>query len=228
MKITPAIIPEDYHDLESKLGRLRGLSRTVQIDACDGKLTPKASWPYTHDREGRFEMVLRQEEGLPLWDDFDFEIDMMVRYPEIEYERWIDAGGSRIVVHHYSGQDARTKKVFEEIIKRGSEPIICFEVSASMEEILAFDGKDNDFLKNIQLMGIRHDGLQGEPFARETIERVKRLRERFPESEIAIDGGVNEETAQPLADAGADRLVIGSALFNSGDLEESLDYFESI
>lgn len=225
MKVTPAIIPEDYNDLEMKLSRLKGLTKTVQIDVCDGKLTPKACWPYTNDREGRFQMILNQEEGLPLWDSFDFEIDMMLRYPEVEYERWIDAGGLRIVVHHHLSQHEKTKKVMKDIFNRGSDPIIAFHQNDSLEEILKYEP---EFLKNIQLMGIKNIGYQGEPFTEETIERIKQLREKFPESEIAVDGGVNEDNAESLADAGATRLVVGSALFNSGDLAGTLDYFESL
>lgn len=228
MKVTPAIIPEDYFDLEMKLSRLKGLVNTVQIDACDGKFTPKASWPYVNNREGKFEMILKQEEGLPHWDDFDFEIDMMVRYPEVEYERWIDAGGSRIVVHHYLGQQQKTTKILSDIIGRGAEAVIAFHVNDPIEEIYKYTKEGQDLLKNIQLMGIRNIGFQAQPFENETIERVRELRRKFPESEIAIDGGVNEETALLLADAGADRLVIGSALFNSGDLAGALDYFESL
>jgi ribulose-phosphate 3-epimerase len=225
MKVTPAIIPQDYNDLQNKLSRLKGLVQTVQIDVCDGKLTPKPSWPYANDPDRIFDLILNQEEGLPMWEDFDFEIDMMVIFPDQEFNHWIDAGASRIVIHHYDGQEERTKQIFNEVKDRGSDPVICFEASTSIEKILAFEP---EYLKNIQLMGIAHDGFQGEPFVESTIEKVKRLQEQYPDIEIAIDGGVNMDTALKLAEAGADRLIIGSALFNSGDLTGSLDYFESL
>ena len=69
----------------------------------------------------------------------------------------------------------------------------------------------------VQLMGIKEVGRQGQPFAEETFARVKKLRSVYPELEIAIDGGVNQETIPGLAEAGASRLAPGSAIAKQAD-----------
>jgi ribulose-phosphate 3-epimerase len=231
MKIIPAIIPESFLDLQAKLSRLSNLVRAVQVDVCDGKLTGDASWPYVNDKAGDFRKILDQEQGLPLWDRFDFEMDMMVRYPEQEDERWVNAGATRIVIHHHLGQHERTKKILKELDSRNVEGSIAFHFDHSLEEIYKYteNVEDNfNYLKSIQLMGIKIIGYQGQPFEEEILEKIKLLRAKYPNSEIAIDGGVNMDTAERITDAGADKLIIGSALYKSGDIEETLNYFKSL
>ena len=225
MIVTPAILPENYPDLTDKLLRIKGLFRSVQIDVCDGKLTSKPTWPYINDNQGNFEMIMNQEQGLPLWEDFDFEIDMFVKNPDQEFQKWIDAGASRIVVHHYLGQHQRTKKILDELKKRGVEGVLAFQLDSSYEEIFKYS---DYYLQNIQLMGIKNIGYQGEPFDKSVLEQIKKIKDKVPESQIAVDGGVNEETASQIAEAGADRLVIGSALFGSSALKDTAVYFESL
>jgi ribulose-phosphate 3-epimerase len=49
-----------------------------------------------------------------------------------------------------------------------------------------------------------------------------------PELIISVDGGVNLDTAKILVEAGADRLVVGSALFKTDNVIETLEAFESL
>ena len=73
----------------------------------------------------------------------------------------------------------------------------------------------------VQLMGIKEVGRQGQPFAEETFGRVKKLRNAYPELEIAIDGGVNRETIPGLIEAGASRLAPGSAVAKQSNPKEA-------
>ena len=41
--------------------------------------------------------------------------------------------------------------------------------------------------------------------------------------QISVDGGVNLDNAQELIGAGADRLVVGSAIWQSNDIENTID-----
>lgn len=72
----------------------------------------------------------------------------------------------------------------------------------------------------IQTMGIAVLGHQGEPFDPRALARVRELRERFPSHPISVDGGVEIDNARALVEAGASRLVAGSAIFE-GDAKEN-------
>lgn len=43
------------------------------------------------------------------------------------------------------------------------------------------------------------------------------LRERYPELDIEVDGGIGPSTIQGAADAGSNVIVAGSAVFNAKD-----------
>jgi len=77
-------------------------------------------------------------------------------------------------------------------------------------------------------MGIEHDGKQGEPFDERAIDHIKELRKTYPELIISIDGSVNESTAPLLVEAGANRLIVGSALLHSLDMRETIRELENL
>jgi ribulose-phosphate 3-epimerase len=66
-------------------------------------------------------------------------------------------------------------------------------------------------------------GYGGQTFLPGSIERVRDLRERIgrvnPGIDIQLDGGVTLENAEAAAQAGADILIAGSAVFDAPDIE---------
>lgn len=222
MIIIPAVIPESVNDLEDKLQRVRGMARMVQIDVCDGRLTPEASWPYIEDR-GEFQSVLDQEQGMPLWDSFDFEIDLMVLNPLREYEKWIDAGASRIIIH-LKGAEKNLNEIIAGIKECGVEVGIALGVDESIEKIEEYI----PLIDSIQCMGIKRIGFQGEPFEESVLSKIKEIKAKYPQMPVSVDGGVNFDTAPLLVEAGVNRLVVGSAIFNQGDIREAVGYFKAL
>ena len=49
------------------------------------------------------------------------------------------------------------------------------------------------------------------------LPKVKAVRERYPEMPIEVDGGLSEKTVDQAADAGANVIVAGSAVFGAKD-----------
>src|SRR5205823_342972 len=78
----------------------------------------------------------------------------------------------------------------------------------------------------VLIMGI-HPGFQGQDFIPETIEKISRLRSKYISNGvrnliIGVDGGINENNAKLIVDAGADYLVIGSHILK-GNINENLE-----
>ena len=55
-------------------------------------------------------------------------------------------------------------------------------------------------------------------------DKIRKLREMVGDRpiDIQVDGGVNPKTAKDVADAGANVLVAGSAVFNQGSYAENI------
>ena len=60
-------------------------------------------------------------------------------------------------------------------------------------------------------------GFGGQKFMEEQMSKVRELRARRPELDIQVDGGLNAETVDVAARAGANVIVAGSAVFKADD-----------
>jgi ribulose-phosphate 3-epimerase len=64
-------------------------------------------------------------------------------------------------------------------------------------------------------------GFGGQSFMREQMAKVRALRERHPSLNIEVDGGLNADTVDEAAAAGANLIVAGSFVFK-GDRARNL------
>lgn len=62
-----------------------------------------------------------------------------------------------------------------------------------------------------------HPGFGGQKFMASELPKVQALRERYPDLNIEVDGGLGLGTIDQAADAGANVIVAGSAIFGAAD-----------
>jgi len=202
-EIIPAIIPKNFDDLREKVFLVKDYASLIQVDITDGVFAQSKSWPF-------FGGVKEKLSG-------NFEFDLMVKNPEETLSDWIDLGAKRIVVHIESTN--RLEEIIREL-KGRIEIGVAFNINTPFDKIL----EDADF---VQLMGIEKIGFQGEKFSEKVFDKIKKLRKFKSDVIISIDGGVNLENAQKLIEAGANRLVVGSAIFESDNVEETINKLKS-
>lgn len=65
-----------------------------------------------------------------------------------------------------------------------------------------------------------HPGFGGQKFMTCQLPKVTALRERYPGLNIEVDGGLTMGTVGPAAEAGANVIVAGSAIFGAQDPAE--------
>jgi ribulose-phosphate 3-epimerase len=224
VKIIPAIMPNDFEDLGSKVNLVRHSVEWVQIDVMDGKYTGSYSWPYGV-RWKHFAEIMNEDEGLPFWKDVDYELDLMVTEPYEEALKWAKTGVGRIILHWKTISSGDYEKLISEIKDAGVDVGIALLPSENFTEIESILDKI-DF---VQFMGIKKVGFQNQPFVPEILDNIKYFHSKYPEKIISVDGGVDISTAQELVDAGVTRLVSGSYVFegspedNIKDLEDLLN-----
>lgn len=221
IEIIPAIIPTSYEDLENKLSLVRGVVKTVQIDISDGKFSPNITFPFNYGDAGIFEKIKTEEEGLPFWKDFDFEVHLMTENPEKYALEWQSAGAFRLVVH------AERLKDFESLrkdIAELTEIVVALNLDTDLEKIKPILHE----ISSVQLMSISKIGFQGEFFDERVLERICTLRRERPDLIISVDGGITLDNASQLIHAGANRLVVGSAIFGSDNILETIEEFKNL
>lgn len=233
--IIPAIMPTNFDELYDMASQIEGLVPLAQIDIMDGKFVGSKSWPYKrgypeHDED--FMAISRQEDGLPYWETLDYEIDLMIDEPEKHLEEWTPLGAARYIVHAESVKNwegllsldimqADTRKI-------GDDVIIAIGIAFNPDTDISEYAEYIEYFDFVQCMGIAKIGYQGQPFDERVLEQINRIRSSYPNLPISVDGGVNENTAKELVQAGATRLIAGSAIFNAENKEEAIGRLESI
>lgn len=136
-----------------------------------------------------------------------FEVHLMVGEPERIVEKWVSRGAKNIVVHEFS------QKIKD--LKGQTQIGLAVELDTPLEEVFPLIPKV-DF---VHLMSIAQIGAQGRPLDEKIFDRIKKVRERFPQLTIGVDGGVKHTNFEMLKNLGANKFVVGSG-FN--DLWKSL------
>ncbi len=229
-EIIPAILPKNYEDLKNKIALVRGMVNLVQIDICDGVFVPSKTWPFTTGGadDYNFHKILNEEEGMPFWEDIDFELDLMVMDAVENFDVYTKLGPKKIIFHIEAVGNLENFKDFLEgidmYIREAIEMGIAIDIKTPIEKIFPLVDKV-DF---VQCMGIDKVGFQGQEFDKKVLENIKILKGKFPDLPISVDGGVNFETAPILINAGATRLIIGSAIFNTDDIIGTIEEFRNL
>ena len=229
-EIIPAIMPRNYEDLKNRVALVRGIVPLVQIDICDGVFVKNQTWPYDEmdNDTSNFNRIMDEQEGMPFWEDIDFELDLMVTDAVENLATYMKLGPKRIVFHIEAiGNISEFKDFLEGLdtyIRDTVQIGVAINTTTPVESIFPLVNHV-DF---VQCMGIEHIGFQGEGFDEKVLEHIKTLKEKYPDIIISVDGSVNFDTAPDLIDAGAERLVIGSAIFKSNDIKETVNMFESL
>lgn len=218
--VIPAIIPHAYRDIEEKVALVRGRVSRVQIDVIDGVFAPKASWPYNDVDIPKFRDLIDQKAGLPFWEEVEYELDMMVEKPQEKMYDWISAGVSTLIVHRESVDDATLFKIIDESKDRNVDVALALKPSTSNDLLAPF----MEHISFVQCMGNDTIGSHGVSFDEKVLEKITDIRNRFNVS-VGVDIGVNLETAPRIREAGATRLVSGSAIFGA---DASLDTIEKL
>lgn len=224
-EIIPAIIPKDFEDLEEKMSNVLELVPLVQVDVLDGSLVPLRAWPYqsSSKRDAFFDAIVREEQGFPFWDTLEFEAHFMVNKPEVIISDWISAGASRVIIQ------LEGAKNFGACVGAvaGRVPVgVALALDTPNEALQPIA----DNVEIIQCMGweFSHLGRQGQPLDERVLAKISELRKLYPKHIISVDGGVTLENAPLLLQAGASRLVVGSALWAGGAVRENMARFKKL
>lgn len=218
--IIASVLPfQTYEQLKNKIGSLRDLVSVIQIDFCDGIFVSSVTWPFTGDgfHDFNFQKIINEEEGMPYWEEFDFEFDMMVADAVENFDIYTKLGPKRMIFHLEAMQDLKDFRDFLEgidvYVRDNIEIGIAFKPSMPLENVFPFIS----LVDFVQCMGNDKIGQSGVSLDEKVYDRIKLLREKYPDLPIEVDIGVNEETAPLLVEAGATKLITGSVLFNAPD-----------
>jgi len=144
------------------------------------------------------------------------DVHLMIANPEIYIEDFAKAGADVLTIHFETVDDLH--EILAKIKENGMRAGVSIKPGTEvkiLEEYL-------DELDWVLIMSVE-PGFGGQGFMDSAIDKIKWLRERAPELDIAVDGGINDETGQQCAAAGANVLIAGSYIFGAEDRREAID-----
>jgi ribulose-phosphate 3-epimerase len=234
IEIIPAIMPDTYEDFVTKAKRVHALVPLAQIDIMDGAFVKSKSWPYSEGgtrKEPHFVSLMAQDEGMPYWEELDYEIDLMIGEPEKHIDEWLPLGASRLIFHIESIKNLElffAHDMWQEGARDiGGEKVVQLGLAINPDTPLDAIYPHIPQIDFVQCMGIAKIGYQGQPFDERVLGRINTLRVQYPNMPISVDGGVNMETAGLLKQAGATRLVAGSAIFGAEDASDAIEFLKT-
>ncbi len=199
LEIIPAILVKTREELVERIEKVKPHVKTVQIDIMDNEFVPNKT------------IGLESLKNLPK--GIDYEFHWMVQFPEY----WIKMikGNHLHIVHLESLMS--WDNVRWAIRESGGRLGIAINPETSVEEAYKFEKE----VKYILVMTVR-PGFDGQKYIQEMEEKVEKLRKRYPDFDIEVDGGINAETISRAVKAGANKLVAASAIFSKPDAEKAI------
>src|ERR1700675_187367 len=201
MKIAPSILSADFAALGEAVARVEaGGADQLHVDVMDGRFVPNITiGPPVIES-------IRKRTRLPL------DVHLMIVEPERYIETFVRAGADLLTVH--AEACPHLNRALRQIREAGAKAGVALNPSTPPEAI----GWVLDDLDLILVMSV-NPGFGGQSFIPSSIAKVRQVKSLIGMRpvEISVDGGVNRDTAGPLAQAGATILVAGTAIFGAQD-----------
>ncbi len=204
IRIAPSILSADFANLAPQVHLLEaGGADYLHLDVMDGKFVPNLTFGPPVVKS------LRRVTGLP------FDVHLMVQEPEHFLEPFTEAGADILTVH--AEVCPHLYRVVQSIKGLGLRAGVALNPATPlhvMEYVL-------DQVDLVLLMTV-NPGWGGQAFIQQVCRKIEKMRRMIDDSgfkvELEVDGGINLSTIESVVAAGADSLVIGSALFKGADL----------
>jgi len=186
--------PEDY---ARRIDNVKSFATRLHIDVGDGVFTDVKTVGLSQ---------VYDIDGVP------FDLHLMMTHPESQIENIISLQPQLVIVHFEAqfDRDAFFKELRSMEIKVG----LAINTETTIEQV-------RDILPTINHLVVFTGrlGHNGGEFRADCLEKIAQARAINPDLEIAVDGGLNQETSRLAVEAGANLLDVGSFIHDAPDPE---------
>lgn len=194
-KICPTVTAFDAKNYKVQIERIKPFAERVHIDLMDGIFAPTKS------------------PGLDqVWWPHEFVVDLHLMYqkPMEHLVQIVKMQPHMVIIHneaevhhmHFAGELHKHEIKVGLAILQDTPIEYAYQIMHSFDQVLIFSGK----------LG-HHGGIADLT----QLDIVKKVKQHHPDAEIAWDGGINDENAREIANAGVDILNTGGYIQNAED-----------
>lgn len=203
-RIAPSILSADFGRLGAQVAEVLGAgAKVIHVDVMDGHFVP----PITLGPlivSGLADIV--HDAGAVI------DVHLMIERPERQVDEFAKAGADNITIHFESTPHVHytLSRIREAGCTAGAA--LCPSTPVHVLDDVAGHALDVALCMSV------NPGWGGQTFIPHSLDKLARMRAELPETvALEVDGGIHDQTARPAAEAGANLLVAGSAVFESDD-----------
>lgn len=205
VSISPSILSADFSRLGEEIEAITDAGAdAIHIDVMDGHFVPNITIGPGVLKD------LKKRSRLP------FDVHLMIAPIDPYIEAFVQAGADILTVHPEAGPHLH--RTLQSIRAKGIKAGVALNPATPASII-------DPLLDDIDLILVMsvNPGFGGQKFISSQLKKIEKLRQMIDSSGrdiiLEVDGGVNQETAPEVINAGATMLVAGSAVF-TGDASQ--------
>ena len=195
----PAVLPSlllcDFGDLKGEVAELSAAGAGVlHLDVMDGNFVPNLTYG------------MPIVEGLRRHTEMPLDVHLMINDPLAYAKPMVNAGADMLTFHVEAVRDP------VETAGKLKDLGVGVGIALNPETPLASFGEAISMVDMALVMSVEA-GFGGQAFNPIALEKLRSLRQDYPDLLLEIDGGIDVDTIRMARAAGCDLFVVGSAIF---------------
>ena len=205
--IVPALLTSKREELIQMVDICAEFTDYVQIDIMDGEFVPSQSVTFG-DLAG-WKSPIRCEAHLMVSDPYEW------------IQTFKTLGANRIIYHFEIKKDH--KKIITKIREMGMGVGLAVNPSTEIDDFRYLVGE----IDTVLFMAV-NPGFYGAPFIPQVLEKIRNFKNKYPQKQIGIDGGVKQDNLLQVKAAGLDYVCVGSAILKTDNPAKSFGEFAKL
>lgn len=195
----PAVLPSlllcDFGDLKGEVAELSAAgARVLHLDVMDGNFVPNLTYG------------MPIVEGLRRYTDLPLDVHLMIGDPLAYAKPMVDAGADMLTFHVEAVRDP------VETAGKLKDLGVGVGIALNPDTSLASFGEAVSMVDMALVMSV-DAGFGGQAFNPIALDKLRSLRQDYPDLLLEVDGGIDVNTIGLARAAGCDLFVVGSAIF---------------